>query len=125
MMAAFPSPKPFPYGGMCQKRAAYRKSVLPMRAAVRMKQHLHCNCINSQDIRLTVYTLRKKKFPYGNFFSSVFGKARTQVVGKTKLFDSLIDGDIPSSSSDSESDIPVLLLTLTCEPDDTYRHQNI
>ena len=31
MMAAFHSPKPFPYGGMCQKRAAYRKSVLPMR----------------------------------------------------------------------------------------------
>ena len=76
-------------------------------------------------MRLTVYTSDEKKFPYGNFFSSVFGRVRAQAVGKTKLFDSLIDGDIPSFSSDSESDMPVLLLTLTCEPDDTYRHQNI
>ena len=35
------------------------------------------------------YTLRGRKFPYGNFRTSVFCKVKTQIVGKTKFFDRL------------------------------------
>ena len=34
-------------------------------------------------------TLRGRKFPYGNFWTSVFCEVKTQIVGKTKFFDSL------------------------------------
>ena len=34
-------------------------------------------------------TLRGRKFPYGNFRTSVFCEVKTQIVGKTKFFDSL------------------------------------
>jgi hypothetical protein len=54
-----------------------------------MKQHLQRKCIKSQDMRLTFYTFREKKFPYGNFFSFVLGAVQAQIVGKTKFFDSL------------------------------------
>ncbi len=35
------------------------------------------------------YTLRGRKFPHGNFRTSVFCEVKTQIVGKTKFFDSL------------------------------------
>ena len=36
-----------------------------------------------------VYTLRGRKFPHGNFRTSVFCEVKTQIVGKTKFFDRL------------------------------------
>ena len=129
MMAAFHSPKPFPYGGMCQKRAAYRKSVLPMRVGnARGSAHetafalqLHKQSGHAPDC---LY-FEREKVPIWELFLVRVWQSPNTGCWKTEFFDSLIDGDIPSSSSDSESDIPVLLLTRTCEPDDTYRHQNI
>ncbi len=35
------------------------------------------------------YTPRGRKFPHGNFRTSVFCEVKTQIVGKTKFFDSL------------------------------------
>ena len=35
------------------------------------------------------YTLRGRKFPHGNFRTSVFCEVKTQIVGKTKFFDRL------------------------------------
>ena len=44
------------------------------------------------DMRLGFHTLRGRKFPYGNFRTSVFCEVKTQIVGKTKFFDSLRAG---------------------------------
>ena len=41
-------------------------------------------------VYLGFHTLRGRKFPYGNFRTSVFCEVKTQIVGKTKFFDSLI-----------------------------------
>ena len=35
------------------------------------------------------YTYRGRKFPHGNFRTSVFCEVKTQIVGKTKFFDRL------------------------------------
>ena len=35
------------------------------------------------------YTSRGRKFPHGNFRTSVFCEVKTQIVGKTKFFDRL------------------------------------
>ena len=40
-------------------------------------------------VYLGFHTLRGRKFPYGNFRTSVFCEVKTQIVGKTKFFDSL------------------------------------
>ncbi|RHT23610.1 hypothetical protein DW806_14520 [Butyricicoccus sp. AM32-19] len=40
-------------------------------------------------VYLGFYTLRGRKFPNGNFRTSVFCEVKTQIVGKTKFFDSL------------------------------------
>ena len=40
-------------------------------------------------VYLGFHTFRGRKFPYGNFRTSVFCKVKTQIVGKTKFFDSL------------------------------------
>ena len=40
-------------------------------------------------VYLGFHTLRGRKFPHGNFRTSVFCEVRTQLVGKTKFFDSL------------------------------------
>ena len=40
-------------------------------------------------VYLGLDTLRGRKFPHGNFRTSVFCEVKTQIVGKTKFFDSL------------------------------------
>ena len=40
-------------------------------------------------VYLGFHTFRGRKFPHGNFRTSVFCKVKTQIVGKTKFFDSL------------------------------------
>ena len=40
-------------------------------------------------VYLGFHTLRGRKFPHGNFRTSVFCEVKTQIVGKTKFFDSL------------------------------------
>ena len=40
-------------------------------------------------VYLGLDTLRGRKFPYGNFRTSVFCEVKTQIVGKTKFFDKL------------------------------------
>ena len=39
-------------------------------------------------VYLGLDTLRGRKFPHGNFRTSVFCEVKTQIVGKTKFFDS-------------------------------------
>ena len=43
----------------------------------------------SGGVYLGFLTLRGRKFPYGNFRTSVFCEVKTQIVGKTKFFDKL------------------------------------
>ena len=45
------------------------------------------------------YTLRGRKFPNGNFRTSVFCEVKTQIVGKTKFFDRLRLSVLPESLS--------------------------
>ena len=59
------------------------------RAAARMKKRLLRKRIKTEDMYLGFYTLRGRKFPHGNFRTSVFCEVKTQIVGKTKFFDSL------------------------------------
>ena len=40
-------------------------------------------------VYLGFHTFRGRKFPHGNFRTSVFCEVKTQIVGKTKFFDSL------------------------------------
>ena len=54
-----------------------------------MKKHLRSKCTKTGGVYLGFRTLRGRKFPYGNFWTSVFCEVRTQIVGKTKFFDSL------------------------------------
>ena len=54
-----------------------------------MKKHLRSKCTKTGGVYLGFRTLRGRKFPYGNFRTSVFCEVRTQIVGKTKFFDSL------------------------------------
>ena len=50
-------------------------------------------------VYLGFYTLRGRKFPYGNFRTSVFCEVKTQIVGKKKFFDSLNRGARPRLSA--------------------------
>ena len=43
----------------------------------------------TRGVYLGLDTLRGRKFPYGNFRTSVFCEVKTQIVGKTKFFDKL------------------------------------
>ncbi len=45
--------------------------------------------IQTGGVYLGLDTLRGRKFPHGNFRTSVFCEVKTQIVGKTKFFDSL------------------------------------
>ena len=54
-----------------------------------MKKHLRSKCTKTGGVYLGFRTLRGRKFLYGNFRTSVFCEVRTQIVGKTKFFDSL------------------------------------
>ncbi len=69
------------------QKASYQR-ISATHAVARIKPHLQRKCIKSQDMRLIFYTLKEKKFLYRNFLSSVFGEVQTQIVGKTKFFDS-------------------------------------
>ena len=46
--------------------------------------------IKSRGVYLAFYTFRGRKFPYGNFRTSVFCVVRTQLVGETQFRDSLL-----------------------------------
>ena len=54
-----------------------------------MKKRLLRKRIKTGGVYLGFDTLRGRKFPYGNFRTSVFCEVKTQIVGKTKFFDSL------------------------------------
>ena len=54
-----------------------------------MKKRLLRKRIKTGGVYLGFDTLKGRKFPYGNFRTSVFCKVKTQIVGKTKFFDSL------------------------------------
>ena len=54
-----------------------------------MKKRLLRKRIQTGGVYLGLDTLRGKKFPHGNFRTSVFCEVKTQIVGKTKFFDSL------------------------------------
>mgnify|MGYP004549713115 CR=1 FL=1 len=54
-----------------------------------MKWILLCKIIKTGSMYHGFYTLRGRKFPHGNFRTSVFCEVKTQIVGKTKFFDSL------------------------------------
>ena len=54
-----------------------------------MKKHLRSKCTKTEGVYLGFDTLRGRKFPHGNFRTSVFCEVKTQIVGKTKFFDSL------------------------------------
>ena len=54
-----------------------------------MKKRLLRKRKKTEDMRLGFFTSRGRKFPHGNFRTSVFCEVRTQIVGKTKFFDSL------------------------------------
>ena len=54
-----------------------------------MKKRLRRKRIKTGGVYLGLDTLRGRKFPYGNFRTSVFCEVKTQIVGKTKFFDSL------------------------------------
>ena len=54
-----------------------------------MKKRLRRKRIKTGGVYLGFDTFRGRKFPYGNFRTSVFCEVKTQIVGKTKFFDSL------------------------------------
>ena len=54
-----------------------------------MKYYLRSKYIKTGGVYLGFDTLRGRKFPHGNFRTSVFCEVKTQIVGKTKFFDSL------------------------------------
>ncbi|WP_418916877.1 hypothetical protein, partial [Agathobaculum sp.] len=54
-----------------------------------MKKRLRSKCTKTGGVYLGFRTLRGRKFPHRNFRTSVFCKVKTQIVGKTKFFDSL------------------------------------
>ena len=54
-----------------------------------MKKRLLRKRIKTGGVYLGFDTLRGRKFPYGNFRTSVFCEVKTQIVGKTKFFGSL------------------------------------
>ena len=54
-----------------------------------MKKRLRSKCTKTGGVYLGFRTLRGRKFPYGNFRTFVFCEVKTQIVGKTKFFDSL------------------------------------
>ena len=57
-----------------------------------MKKRLLRKRIKTGGVYLGFDTLRGRKFPYENFRTSVFCEVKTQIVGKTKFFDSLRPG---------------------------------
>ena len=61
-----------------------------------MKKHLRSKCTKTGGVYLGFRTLRGRKFPHGNFRTSVFCKVKTQIVGKTKFFDSLKAHGLPA-----------------------------
>ena len=63
-----------------------------------MKKRLLRKRIQTGGVYLGLDTLRGRKFPYGNFRTSVFCEVKTQIVGKTKFFDSLRADFLPVSS---------------------------
>ena len=54
-----------------------------------MKKRLLRKRIKTGGVYLGFDTLRGRKFPHGNFRTSVFCEVKTQIVGKTEFFDSL------------------------------------
>ena len=60
-----------------------------------MKKRLLRKRIKTGGVYLGFHTLRGRKFPHGNFRTSVFCEVKTQIVGKTKFFDSLNRGLCP------------------------------
>ena len=54
-----------------------------------MKKRLRRKRIKTGGVYLGFDTFRGRKFPYGNFRTSVFCEVKTQIVGKTNFFDSL------------------------------------
>ena len=54
-----------------------------------MKKRLLRKRIKTGGVYLGFDALRGRKFPHGNFRTSVFCEVKTQIVGKTKFFDSL------------------------------------
>ena len=54
-----------------------------------MKKRLLRKRIKTGGVYLGFDTLRGRKFLHGNFRTSVFCEVKTQIVGKTKFFDSL------------------------------------
>ena len=60
-----------------------------IRAAARIQKRLLRKRFRAGGVYLGLDTLRGRKFPHGNFRTSVFCEVKTQIVGKTKFFDSL------------------------------------
>ena len=56
------------------------------RAQARIKYSLRRKLIKTGDMRLGFYTSRGRKFPNGNFRTSVFCEVKTHLVGKTSVF---------------------------------------
>ena len=56
------------------------------RAAARMKKRLLRKRIKTGGVYLGFDTLRGRKFPHGNFRTTVFCEVKTQIVGKTVVF---------------------------------------
>ena len=64
------------------------KSIV-IRAAARIQKRLLRKRFRAGGVYLGSDTLRGRKFPHGNFRTSVFCEVKTQIVRKTKFFDSL------------------------------------
>ena len=64
-------------------RATYKSICRRCRAAARIQKRLLCKRIKTGGVYLGFYTLRGRKFPYGNFRTSVFCEVKTQIVGET------------------------------------------
>ena len=65
------------------------KSVFAMLTLPRGSAHeiaLRRKCMKTEGVYLDFHTFRGRKFPHGNFRTSVFCKVKTQIVGKTVVF---------------------------------------
>ena len=56
------------------------------RVAARIQKRLLRKRMKTGGVYLGFHTLRGRKFPYGNFRTSVFCEVKTQIVGKTIVF---------------------------------------
>ena len=72
--------------GVRHGRGRAGSGVRESRAQARIKYNLRCKLIKTGDMRLGFYTSGGRKFPNGNFRTSVFCEVKTHLVGKTSVF---------------------------------------